>query len=703
MCTSLEREYLEDWSFVAKTVVTSEAFEQCMYDRIVTQGDYIPCQEDPAHSTPQESYETALEAVRNVNDLELRCDALTNSGNASAYIGSYGNYTDDTMTFHSWLDGVVESIGELDTHADDWTMSDYDQYGNRTGCSDPSGECRWAPFPWPINQGSDIVVHEALHQQGYRHAEDSNDTTCTPTSSSGYSMYSNSMPYIVGSCINRVVTRSADHCSPMCEGRDADSLFDCRKRGRLNLVDTYTEPSGGYTCSPHFDPSRNGLGVLELDSNSELDLVDNMPHGERFGSWVNGMYDSVAVTGDIWPYPSDGREEFVVMSGWGIGVIGWDENNSFDDEAMAADGTTFTHWGDGSGEWTHQTGCNGIWHAGRFSSQTQYGSATLRDEIFIECSNTGIGILSVYSGQFRTRNYEPWGTAIGGPYGHWTIGSTNDFVGFGDFNGDGQTDILVQSGWGIGLLSRTGSNGALQTLDLRSYSSSFGSWSLGSDNEVLAVGDFNGNGRDEFIIRDGWGIGVIGIKSGDTRFSDYMMRSFGTTVSSSWTLRSTDTVAGAGRLKWGPSESIDKDSILLMGDDGLAVMNFNSSNMSPYIDSNQHVQNGNAIAGLGSQGHWSYDTADNWIPYRAFGDWDGDGFTEFRIKSDWGAAVVGRTSASDSLRVHSIHKYSCPGTSDYNACHGGLAGGWLVRRYDGIITQPMQSPWGHDFAVFRRY
>jgi hypothetical protein len=428
-----------------------------------------------------------------------------------------------------------------------------------------------------------------------------------------------------------------------------------------------------------------------------------MPHGERFGGWVNGAYNAIAVTADIWPYPNDGRDEFVVMSGWGLGVIGWQESASFEDEAMAADGSTFSHWGDGGGQWTHNTGCNTVHHAGPFSSPAQYGVSTFRGEIFITCSDTGLGILSVYSNEFRTRNYEPWLTVISGPYGQWRIHDYDEFEGFGDFNGDGQTDILVKSGWGFGLLSRTGSSGDLETIDIRPHSSSFGTWYLGADNEVLAVGDFNGNGRDEFIIRDDyWGIGVIGIKDGESRLSSYYKTSFGTPVSSRWTLRSTDTYVGSGRLKWGPGEAYDKDSVLLRGIDGLAVLTFNTSNLSPYIDADQHFAPTEVINGISGWGFWRYHTSDN-ISAKSIGDLDGDGFANFRVSSDWGSSVVGRTSSSDELKVHAVYREDCSGTYDYDACHGKLGGSWLMSSDDFTVTETMTTAAGHERLLMRRF
>jgi hypothetical protein len=56
------------------------------------------------------------------------------------------------------------------------------------------------------------------------------------------------------------------------------------------------------------------------------------------------------------------------------------------------------------------------------------------------------------SGELRPLAIAPLGTALPGG---WRIGSDNSFYA-GDFNGDARGDVLVESPWGIGILTQGG-------------------------------------------------------------------------------------------------------------------------------------------------------------------------------------------------------------------------------------------------------
>lgn len=124
----------------------------------------------------------------------------------------------------------------------------------------------------------------------------------------------------------------------------------------------------------------------------------------------------------------------------------------------------------------------------------------------------GLGLLAVEDGQLRDIAILPDGQRA---RDGWRYSNNHKVVGTGDYNGSGSTDILISSSWGLGILS-VDENGGWQTLAHLQNGNRIGGWVLNAEaNTFDGSGDFDGDGRDEFIIRSNWGIGIVELDRGN--------------------------------------------------------------------------------------------------------------------------------------------------------------------------------------------
>ena len=79
----------------------------------------------------------------------------------------------------------------------------------------------------------------------------------------------------------------------------------------------------------------------------------------------------------------------------------------------------------------------------------------------------------------------------------------------GDFDGDGRSEIPVNSPWGIGILKLSGGTLCRSPM-MQPNGTRFGGWLLNTaDNRFEFIADLDGDGNDEIFIDSPWGIGVL--------------------------------------------------------------------------------------------------------------------------------------------------------------------------------------------------
>lgn len=222
---------------MARIVTSSGAFEQCMQTAILNGGGtfgttsippYQSCSGEPYASSGTSTQEWAARQIyRSVNNLSYNCNST--AGNAEAWASSWAHQTEEYANWNGgWLDSIYATLGNPIC----------------TSPNNPTG-CRAQPYPWPYSQLANVLIHEASHTHGYSHGSNGpNSNAQTACNRSGsWDYQTNTMPYLLGTCLNAVIATATSLCGPINSG--------C---AGLRLVD----PSGT-SCMCVADP---GWGVI---------------------------------------------------------------------------------------------------------------------------------------------------------------------------------------------------------------------------------------------------------------------------------------------------------------------------------------------------------------------------------------------------------------------------------------------------------
>ena len=283
-----------------------------------------------------------------------------------------------------------------------------------------------------------------------------------------------------------------------------------------------------------------GMGILEQAGGS-FNAQMMAPNGTRFGGWLLNTVDNRF--GPVGDFDGDGRAEVLVTSPWGLGIFKL-SGATMTAPVMAANGTRF-------GGWLLNTADN------RFSPIGDVDGDG-RDEILVT-SPWGLGILKVSGGTLSVVMMAPNGTRFGG----WLLNTAdNHVVTTADVDGDGRAEIIITSPWGMGVLKLSGTT--LTSPVMAANGTRFGGWLLNTaDNRIGPAADFDGDGRSELLISSPWGLGVL--KLPGSTFAAPMMAPNGTRFGG-WLLNTADNRFELGeqtlrvhvKILTDPSISIDR-------------------------------------------------------------------------------------------------------------------------------------------------
>jgi hypothetical protein len=284
-CSSGHQGFLNDVMRYGRVAAASNAFEQCV-DRRVRER-YRKCNGDPFYADSIDTHiNQVLWVARSSNPVRMNCTG--GGGNASTNLGTYDHNNDEQFWWGGWMNSVYTQLS--------WPV-----------CNGSNGpNCRFAAAPWPYSQAAGISWHEVMHTHGYTHG--ANDqanakVACGYGSDTSWHFQVNTMPYIIGECLGEIIDLSGQRCG---------NVDSCGPNA-LRIINGYDST----TCSCQYDPRPRAMGLVDI--RSEGTVESKVLEGERIsGGWLYANDNQKGWVGD---YNGDGRDDFILRSGWGLGVV----------------------------------------------------------------------------------------------------------------------------------------------------------------------------------------------------------------------------------------------------------------------------------------------------------------------------------------------------------------------------------------------
>ncbi|MEV1145072.1 D-arabinono-1,4-lactone oxidase [Micromonospora sp. NPDC049799] len=283
---------------------------------------------------------------------------------------------------------------------------------------------------------------------------------------------------------------------------------------------------GNFTGSAHHEVLVwSDIGLTTL-ARTATGLAPSRLHlnGTRLGGWVLSTLDNRYHGSGR--FGADGREAMVLTSPWGLGLVSLQEGTS---TFMAPTGSRL-------GDWTFRTDSDRIRLIADLDGDGQ-------DEILIS-GRTGIAVLKLVDGALVSVAAHRTGANLSG----YVLEGAGDFAVADRFRGATADEILVSDHRGLHVLALTG--GGLARRAFTPNGTRVDGWVVDAlHNPVLAAGDLAADTPADFVIRSGWGIGVMSVGA-DNRFRCRRLHPYGADLGG-WRLDSSDVIAGVGRFTGG--------------------------------------------------------------------------------------------------------------------------------------------------------
>lgn len=283
--------------------------------------------------------------------------------------------------------------------------------------------------------------------------------------------------------------------------------------------------------------------------------------------------------------------------------------------------------------------------------------------------SNGLGMVALLGGALTDYAVHPDNAWIGG----WNYSCALDTVeATGDFNGDGQPDVVLTSSWGMGLVSHDGAS--WKAIAVHPKYAWLGAWRCNpDDNTIEGSGDFDGNGRDDMLVTSPWGIGLLKLQG--SALTSMVAKADGTLFGAWRYSAGADKIRGVGDFN-----GDGKDDILICSPSAIGILTQQSSTLAPIMSQPKDAWFGG----------WRYNPDDNVV--EGIADFNGDGKDDILMTSPWGVGVF--TLQASTLAPLMVQP------------NGAWFGSWRYNRDENVLEGigdldgdgrddlVLSSPWG---------
>ena len=340
-------------------------------------------------------------------------------------------------------------------------------------------------------------------------------------------------------------------------------------------------------------------------------------------------------------------------AGFSVSRAGDVNGDGFDDLLVSAPNSDAG--GSGAGE-VHVIFGRGLFDVVRYNAGDFNGDG--RDDVLLQHGN---GTITDWLGQANGGFFSNHAAANHVLAAGWNV------VGIADFNGDGRDDFLLRNDSGNVTNWLGQPNGSF------TGNQSFGTYALSTAWHIAGMGDFNGDGRDDVLLRHDSGTITQWLGQADGRFlSNHATSTYD--LASQWQIEGTGDFNGDGR-----------DDVLLRHDNGTLTNWLGQANGSF----------------LSNHGTANYALPTSW-EVLSTGDFNGDGRDDVLLRhhdgaiTDWLGQVGGAFFSNHATAAYSLPVgWEVTSTGDFN---GDGRDDVLLRHDNGTVTNWLGQANGTFFS-----
>jgi choice-of-anchor A domain-containing protein len=253
----------------------------------------------------------------------------------------------------------------------------------------------------------------------------------------------------------------------------------------------------------------NGIGLMGVSAATPGDLKPEADTVAANKAWLGGTAANLGLDYDladatvraVADFDNDGRNEFLLESSGSLGLVDRQGERAslsqhFAVVAGAASGSAF-------GTWTYNRTTDVIAGTGDYDNDGR--------QEFLVVNAAGLGILKYDGSRITSVKTASNGTSLGG----WILNTNdNNFYTLNRSNGRSKR-ILATSSWGMGVIELSGTS--FVGVASAQNGTKWGNWTVSTSGDVVqGIGDFDGDGADDILIKSGTHLGILSLGTSKT-------------------------------------------------------------------------------------------------------------------------------------------------------------------------------------------